>query len=56
MPRSPSMNVISLRVEAVFTNPWSSVVRPVCFMNVEMSTLSCPAALRMIGNSAVPPG
>jgi hypothetical protein len=45
--------VIALFVEAVFTNPWSSAVRPVFFVNVDTSTLSRPSTARTIGNSAV---
>src|SRR5690606_40372749 len=50
------MYVMALRVEAVLTNPWSSVVRPVDAVSFEMSMASLPSTARRIGKSAVPPG
>src|SRR5688572_4162695 len=46
------MKVIALLVEAVLTNPGSSVVSPVWRVNDEMSTLDRPSTAGTTGNSA----
>ena len=50
------MKVIADFVDAVFTNPLSSVVSPVLRVSCAMSMLEAPSVAGRIGKSAVPPG